>query len=1694
MWVLIEIVMSGKIGSSYRYVHQFQGQDCYRTEPSGLLSVATGSSTKGKQSLPNEEALTSEAVEQSRPEEVTDNIVSKDKPTKKEKKSKKKKSKGKDAPLDDEGKADLNMNVNLISYKCQGTGNVGFAKMKLYLDHWSPIAMWSNTNLTDLYNKQHNIGEATLLMGPLIGAPAVKRLTVGRGKSTRKSKISRRSSVFRTKRASGGWNGPDEVDNAGLQEEKDIEQGGDNYDDEDFAESVRVIEESRKVSTKAGSTNAGCEHNLPLFVPMMLEVDRITAIRIDVRGTFTHHHLVLEHTVPCAERPFVMEIGPLHRHDRYRVRFTSGINVASLGLNNTYGHPKEFVINTQYHRDESNFVVINMSSPGDDVSPAAVHLTDLRRRSNIAFHGVHNLVLTHFEPEVTDTLRTLQQSPLLVEGIEEFKEIMDNVANKQLQREDATPLDRLGPIVPSLLRKELTKVLSTLRERYRENFCGPSLRDLLRLNMNLLLPKLRYALQHTHHVHHQGQDVSKNTPPYEILRTFCDAGNGKRQETLEASIERLLHLLDAFVAQEYFDHFRFVEVNVHRVLLPVTRTNTNGQGEEVAALYRLWQEDGVQIDRADVFAEYVARDLEIYHEHQDALRAGVEASAGNSSQRAQQYKLLWMHESIGHAAVPLTKDSSTAATAHATREVVVDVGGNADGNDDGDDGEAVAARTPHTSATSPPPPDILEALIVAWIAGCIPAPTVFVPYHSLNRKASIERLRGLSTPDDVSLATRHFVRDSSVFKYPTLPPDQQSPDDVGLGITDELLSPQHATPSVRLLVLVDDDVHGTNSSIAQLNPSQAPPTASAPASPASPSSRQTEMVSSAFFRTVRDWQQRYATHREYHVMIPCVGHGTTRLALPLPVLSPTNPKEQRTESISVVLLDSIFRSNEYDRRHQIAELEKKMFKKQLTAAAAKSKRAQQKKDEEQKVLRAQIRQQVLNIVAEQKPDGYIFVHCHTAVMYSPIEKDPAAAAPNAAAAATAGGAPTSSSSSSLSASAAVTTVATAAVEGPSTGDHAPPVPADAELAPTKTQSSRPAPSSGMMIIDTVGGTPSTAAPVSAAIVNRTEAAPEETLMLMDAHQQVIPVHDAAPSRQPVPQQRDDLTIVSIDVCGDMLPIQLDYEARLDREQAAAAKLTAEEMADENVPKPPPPLSAAEYLQQLQMRRRYDYVQYPPWFVAFFPAHVSSATFVVDEVLLLLRQLAKTQTLLATIENDPDLYQKFVHRYERSRLSELSRPEDLREVDMSSPDVIAVFFYDVLRTIWQEDLTAEMKGVMLSWQDPFVIGYIASRAFQLPSETVVNSTANNSSIVTGGTKTPSIIETLHSPALFAQGMRRVCAYAMAMKMARDMSVMRRYQHILTDVTDPAIDTVKELEITERMIDNVRRKRHAERRADKQLKALMQKLTTSMAKKDGLKPRGTTMGANNKGKMATRAGTKPAAAAAAAAPPATGSTDVIDVKNMDLAAMAEKMREEDAHDEVLAAEIAEIQQLRAEDVDYESDIEELIKEAERHEQQLEEGENEGDEASEGGQIKRTAAVMPSKAQRAAQADVNAMLAAEERNRKPTKQGDLDDSESNDVMQLDDSGHLDASAIQALKLQRGQWEQDTMQEGVDQILDSLIEESVETFQGIYIRELVLENMIPVTSEERTAWAALRMKRLADERQKYRRIYGQRANPLGI
>ena len=165
---------------------------------------------------------------------------------------------------------------------------------------------------------------------------------------------------------------------------------------------------------------------------------------------------------------------------------------------------------------------------------------------------------------------------------------------------------------------------------------------------------------------------------------------------------------------------------------------------------------------------------------------------------------------------------------------------------------------------------------------------------------------------------------------------------------------------------------------------------------------------------------------------------------------------------------------------------------------------------------------------------------------------------------------------------------------------------------------------------------------------------------------------------------------------------------------------------------------------------YDYILLPEWILKYFPSR--DGVFAQDEVLLWMRQNKTTSRILRIFESD-EIEAKFIELYEHSRLSELSRPIDLREVDMSLPGVTELFLKELIEKLWLDIIPEDAKPFLVPVNDDFMRSFILSRAIPDPSTQLASSE------------------------LFAKAIQHALVLAVSMKISLSMQTVDRYSYIM-----------------------------------------------------------------------------------------------------------------------------------------------------------------------------------------------------------------------------------------------------------------------------------------------------------------------------
>jgi hypothetical protein len=189
----------------------------------------------------------------------------------------------------------------------------------------------------------------------------------------------------------------------------------------------------------------------------------------------------------------------------------------------------------------------------------------------------------------------------------------------------------------------------------------------------------------------------------------------------------------------------------------------------------------------------------------------------------------------------------------------------------------------------------------------------------------------------------------------------------------------------------------------------------------------------------------------------------------------------------------------------------------------------------------------------------------------------------------------------------------------------------------------------------------------------------------------------------------------------------------------------------------------------------DYLQFPDWLKKFSPS--PNTIFMQDEVNLLIRQYPDTKEVLEKVECD-DIITKIIELYQKSRLCELSRPPDLREVELDVPGIIPMFLKDLIAKIWQFAVPNELKPQMVSLCDDFVQSYCLSRSLPSPE------------ILADGPK-------------FAKAIQYALVLSVTLKVSLKMSLEEKWKFIM-DLPDGPTKIVTEIANKERRLANAIRR--------------------------------------------------------------------------------------------------------------------------------------------------------------------------------------------------------------------------------------------------------------------------------------------------
>lgn len=713
-------------------------------------------------------------------------------------------------------------------------GNLGFARLRLFLDAWQPCAQWrpgycsassipkalpwtpvdsvAEANSTVVVRPNSALAktsEAQLVLGPILGMfyavtnPSFRPRVI-QGGDERRGKLTGHEKNHRHNMGLGMGDDPS----------KDIENlRKKSLDDSDAEDGVEGAEDE---DVDAYS----------LYVPILLEIDRPSTITIELRSCFSHHHLTLTHRIdiPTAHRPFVLQVGPLRSEERYRVRFTSGIDPTSI-----LPSLRDWIITTNHpagrsqHRVESNLVVVNCRLPAADESLASEDvnnqttgqtptnqnnrsgrdiiarsdnngnnsgqkvassvstflLSDLRQRTVIPFHGVTGLLLTHCVPDAHATQSLLHECvhrrPLLRSALRAYIDARTH----NHEHPPAHSVDRFDfKAVESRLLEELKPLLQTMRLPIRDLLASPSLRTLLAQTPSMLIPPSDLNLyikeapvvgNTTSAGVNAGASSGGVNTSTNLNHNEEDNAQRLRQEPLDSSLWRLFRLLQRHVVQEYVDALR---IPVDDASVCETSVYNNQQGHHH--------------DKAGAQPQHTTknRDPDLANSRSDKYRGlhGVYRVLAPRNAKGDVLGQYWSAEPLKSIPQHVINDKAPEPnhqlcqqTQHQLMLVqfvqfVTDEASTATGPSYDLRWLTIPQQTKVSTDTNPTENSdfdvyILRALLEAWCAFCLPAPLSCPPHTTLNRTVSVERLGAVvSTNNLTAMAVQQQLLQNTRFR------------------------------------------------------------------------------------------------------------------------------------------------------------------------------------------------------------------------------------------------------------------------------------------------------------------------------------------------------------------------------------------------------------------------------------------------------------------------------------------------------------------------------------------------------------------------------------------------------------------------------------------------------------------------------------------------------------------------------------------------------------------------------------------------------------------------------------------------------------------------------------------------------------------------------------------------------------------
>lgn len=188
--------------------------------------------------------------------------------------------------------------------------------------------------------------------------------------------------------------------------------------------------------------------------------------------------------------------------------------------------------------------------------------------------------------------------------------------------------------------------------------------------------------------------------------------------------------------------------------------------------------------------------------------------------------------------------------------------------------------------------------------------------------------------------------------------------------------------------------------------------------------------------------------------------------------------------------------------------------------------------------------------------------------------------------------------------------------------------------------------------------------------------------------------------------------------------------------------------------------------------KFDYLQIPEWIHRLLPN--KNGVFGQDELFFIARSNPDLLEITETLESD-ELMIEMMEIYEKSRISELSRPASVREVNLEIPGVIPLFVRELMVKIWEDIVPQAAKIVMSDVSDNFIRLFLMSRAL------------------------PDIVS-ISSAELFAKGMKYLLSLAVVVKLAFEQRNDSQWKELMS-LPDEASEIVKKNNRHQKLIEEV-----------------------------------------------------------------------------------------------------------------------------------------------------------------------------------------------------------------------------------------------------------------------------------------------------